>query len=281
MRKLVVFTILLTVFFGCQQGIDAEKGEVVAKVRGEYLYEADLKNAVSPGTSKNDSIMMARKFIDNWVRRQLLLNQAKKNLQPSQLDFKKQIEEYRNSLIVYAYETELIKQKLDTIVEESQIVSYYENNKANFELKYNVVKAFYVVLPLKSEQKELFVELMQNPDTLYIDSLNNLASTYALSSFISEDWIRFDDLMTSVPIDTYNQEAFLKKNRFVEIEDDSVIYLLRIDDYLLSENISPLEIEHERIRNILLYKRKMDLIKDLNEQLFENALRNNDFEIYK
>jgi hypothetical protein len=273
--------LLLAALSACTTVSDSGKGEVVAKVYGNYLYEADLKGLVASGTSKQDSIMLVKRFIDNWIRKQLLIRQAEKNLTAAQTDFSQELEDYRTSLLIYTYETELIKQKLDTVVSEAEINAYYENNKQNFELRHNLVKVVYTILPVDSEMKPAFREFMSNPDTLLLDSLDLLASSHALSYYNDTlNWIRFDDLITQIPLETLNQEAFLKSNTFVEIDDSPFCYLLRIEDYLLSEGISPLEIEYENIKNILLNQRRQALLRQTHDGLYEQALRQKVFEIY-
>ena len=130
--KHYLLLLLLAALSACTAVSDSGKGEVVAKVYGNYLYEADLEGLVSSGTSKQDSIMLVKRFIDNWIRKRLLIRQAEKNLTAAQTDFSKKLEDYRTSLLIYTYETELIKQKLDTVVSEAEITAYYENNKQNF-----------------------------------------------------------------------------------------------------------------------------------------------------
>lgn len=276
---LVLFVLIL--FNGCGPVADPDKGEVVAKVQGNYLYESDLTGVVSPGTGVQDSIQLVKSFIDNWVRKQLLIRQAEKNLTSSQMDFKKKLEDYRNSLIIYTYETELIKQKLDTLVTEEEISEYYVVNKQNFELRYNIVKVAYVVLPSDFKKKELFRKLMRNPDTLLVDSLDARAGRFALSYFNdTESWVRFDDLVANIPLETYNQEVFLRNNRFIEIDDAPFTYMIRFMDFRIKESESPMEIEHDNIKNIILNKRKQEMLRKMHDNLYEKALRDKAFEIY-
>ena len=101
----------------------------------EYLYESDIVGLVPENTSIHDSIVLVRNYINNWVQTQLMVQQAKKNLVIQQLDLDKQLENYRNSLIIYHYETELIRQKLDTVVSEQQVETYYNSHLGDFELK--------------------------------------------------------------------------------------------------------------------------------------------------
>lgn len=265
----------------CEPAADPEKGEVVAKVYGYYLYESDLTGVVPGGTPKKDSLFLVGNYIDNWVKKRLLLRQAERNLTPKQQDFTQKLDDYKNSLLIYTYENELIRQKLDTIVAEAEIEAYYEQNKGSFELRYNIVKVVYVVLPHDSEEVKDFRKLLKNSDTLSTSVIESLALQYAYSYYIGDEiWIRFDDLLEQVPIETFNQELFLRNNKYLEIDDNPFLYLIRFKDYMISESVSPLEIEHDNIRNIIINRRKQELIRSMHAELFDQALRDKVFEIY-
>jgi len=276
--------LLFLIFLGlvsCTSSIDPTRGEVVAKVYGNYLYESDMEGLVNPSVSKHDSLMLVNSFIDNWVRKQLLIRQAEKNLTAAQTNFKQKLEDYRNSLLIYNYETQLISEKLDTLVTESEIYAYYENNKDNFELRHNMVKVVYVILPIESEKKKVFQSMMNRKEDIDLDSLDVLAGNYALSYYNdTTSWIRFDDLLLQIPLQTYNEESFLKNTHFVEIDDEPYSYMVYFKNFLISEGVSPLEIEHDNIKNIILNKRKQLLLRETHQGLYEKALREKVIEIF-
>jgi hypothetical protein len=253
---------------------------IIAKVYDYELFASDLNDLVPKGTSKNDSTTIVQGFIDSWIRKNLIIHQAEYNLLPEQMDFEQKLEDYRNSLITYAYESELIRQKLDTVVSETEIKNYYNQYRADFELKYNVVKAVYVVLPIDSNRKKLFRSLL-NTRRFSSDSLENEAGRYALSYYNGyNNWIRFDDLLTQVPIKTYNQEVFLKDNRFIEFDDKPFSYLILIQDFIIAESLSPLDMEIENITNIIINKRKRELISKMHQDIYDKAVKENTFKIY-
>ena len=127
MRISVVGLILLLLLSSCHSKAD-KNVEVIASVYGKNLYKTDLENISFKGITYNDSVLRARSFIDKWINNQLLLRQAENNLDPKQLDFSKRLEEYRNSLVINKYETELIRQNLNTEVTDEQILEYYNSN---------------------------------------------------------------------------------------------------------------------------------------------------------
>jgi hypothetical protein len=265
----------------CVPGPDPERGEVVAKVYGYYLFEKDLEGVVLPGTPRKDSLFLVNNYIDSWIRKHLLLRQAERNLTPKQQDFSKQLEDYKFSLLTYAYENELIRQKLDTIVSATEIEAYYEQNKESFELRYNIVKVVYVVMPNGSAEIKNLRKLLKEPDSIHINEIEKMALDHAVSYYLGDEtWIRFDDLMEQIPIETFNQELFLRNNTYIEIDDNPFYYMIRFKDYRISESISPLELESDRIRSIILNRRKQELLRNMNNELYEQALIDGVFEIY-
>ncbi len=265
----------------CEPRPATDRGAVLAKVHGNYLYEKDLQGVVPHGTSVSDSIFLSKNFIDNWIKNRLLIRQAERNLTPKQLDFSKELDEYRNSLVVFAYESELIKQNLDTLITDTEIEQYYLNNLSNFDLKHNIVRAIYITLPIEAYEIELLRSFMTMRDTIMYDSLSYYAQQAAINYNLNDDaWVRFDHLSAIVPIETFNQELFLRNTNFIIIEDEHVTHLLLIRDYMLSGSLSPLSLVRDNIKSIILNKRKRQLIRQMHNTIFEQAIRDKLFEIY-
>ena len=273
--------VLLFSAAGCRDYLMKSDRVVVAECYGQKLYVEDLEGVVPADASRMDSIARVNAFVDSWIRTQLLIHQAEINLPPEQLDFSRQLQDYRNSLTIYAYESQMIEQYLDTVVSEEEIADYYEGHKENFQLRATMVKAAYVVLDESCKCVKDFTQVMSRRDTLIMAELDELAEQYAVSSFLDVDtWIRLDDLLKTVPMEIYNTESFLKRNRFVSFEKDDLLYLVRFEDYLMEKSVSPLEIEGENIKGIILLKRKKELLQRMNAELYERAEKEKVFEIY-
>ena len=274
----LTFLLLLT---GCDFFQRNANEVVVAECYGKYLFESDLKGIVPKNTSVMDSLQRVNSFIDSWIERQVLLHQAETNLSKEELDLKKQMEEYRNSLVIYAYETQLINQKLDTVVSEDEIAEYYEQNKEEFQLRNTMVRAAYVIMKDDCKQKETFKKLMSDPDTLLLQNLDVLAAYYAETSHLDVDnWMRLDELTNIVPMKILNLESFLKRNRFVTLDSDDFTYMVRFEEYLLEESISPLALVSDNIRSIILTQRRKQLIDKMKTATYEKAKKEHAFVKY-
>ena len=139
---LCVIPIALGMLFSCK-GPAGNSENVLARVYDDYLYESEVKGIVPEGTHGRDSVDMIKNYISSWVSQRLFLNKAEKNLRKDDINFEKQLEDYRNSLFIYQYESKLIEQNLDTLVNATEIEEYYNNNKKNFQFKNDIVKTYY------------------------------------------------------------------------------------------------------------------------------------------
>lgn len=282
MRKLGVYLLALVWLLpGCGHLVRQSERIVVAECYGNKLYADELEGLMPSSAGKLDSLTQVNAFVDSWVRKQLLVHQAEMNLAPQQLDFSKQLQDYRNSLVIYAYETQMIEQYLDTVVSQEEIADYYEKHVENFQISSTMVKVVYVILEADCKQRKEFKQLLSDRDTIDLAHLDALAEQHALSSYLDVDtWLKLDDLVEQVPVEIYNHESFLRKNKFVSFEKDNQEYMVRFEDYLLEKSTSPIELETEGIRDIILLKRQKELLARMHSDLYEQAKKEKVFEIY-
>ncbi|MBK6964648.1 MAG: hypothetical protein IPH20_12100 [Bacteroidales bacterium] len=282
--KIVLALLAASLMASCSFFDKKKQGDAVAKAYDKYLYRSDIQGIVPPGTPANDSIEIVHRFIDNWIHRQVVLNQAESNLSPEQKDFGEQLEAYRNSLIVYGYESELIRQKLDTVVSQLQIQEFYDKNPQNFQLRENIVRVSYVKIPQASASlapAKKATQLLKSGKAPDIDKLDELCqSSMLVCRLDDENWISFNDLQREIPITVDNQDNFLQNRSFFETSDSLYVYVVRIIDFKMKESLSPLSFETENIRNIIINRRKLELINQMEQEVFQKALENKDFQIF-
>ena len=79
--RILIVSLLAVLLHSC--GRDGNNGRhiPVARVLDRYLYLDDLRNIIPAGLSAEDSLTVARDFIDNWVRQQLILNKAEHRIE--------------------------------------------------------------------------------------------------------------------------------------------------------------------------------------------------------
>lgn len=244
---------------------------MVAKAYNHELRQADLRGLVGEGVSPEDSAAIVDNYVDQWVRQTVMLSKAEKNVTD---DFSRQLGEYRNNLLIYAYEQQIVNQLLDTVVTDAQIAEYYESHKDQFQLKNSIVKSVYVVAPKKSAYDAKLRAIVTK--RLFLDedivAFEELASRGGFDGYYDANaWMPFYNLQTVVPITTYNEDLFLKQNRSIVIGDDSLTYYVRILDYKVSDDFSPLELQHDNIQAIILNHRKIEILSKLQSDLLAEA----------
>jgi len=275
------FLPVLIILSSCFGGANKSSENVLARVFDEYLYESELMDIIPPGTNAKDSILISQNYINNWISQKIILNKAQRNLLQADMLFEKQLEDYRNSLIIYKYETKLISQKLDTVATDEDIEKYYNDNIGNFQLKDNIVKVYYARFDNEIPELRKIRSFFYSSTPEYRDSIEVYIESQADLYYLDDEtWILFDDVLKYVPINTYNQEAYLQNHRRIEITDDDFVYFVYFSDFKIKDGVSPLSFEKENIRQIIINKRKLEIISKMRNEVFQSALENNDFEIY-
>ena len=278
-----LYVIFLNVMFlACnQKPAKDETRKALARANNTYLYEEDVKNLVPFGTSEKDSIALVKKYIDNWVRETLVIQKAESNLTEDKKNVEKQLQDYRNSLIIFAYEKELVSQKLDTLITDAEIEEYYNNNKANFELKDNIIKVVYIKVNKTAPDMKKLQNWYKSEDAKDKALLASYCHQFAANFYLDDSsWLFFDDLLKEIPIQTYNKELFLQNNRYVEVSDSLYNYFVNIKGFKIRNSLSPISFEKDNIKNIILNKRKLLLIAKMKEDVYNDAINNNKIELY-
>ncbi len=253
----------------------------VARVFDKYLYYSDLVDAIPEGTTKEDSVIIAKGFIDTWVRNQLMLKRAEEELSDEQKDVERRIEEYRSSLLIYSYRQKLLQQKLDTLVREDEIKEYYENNLNNFILRNDIVKATFVKVPLSAPNISSVRSWTRSGSMDDLDKLEKYSINYADKfDLFNNSWVYFKTLMEQIPLTISQPSRFIKYNPNMETSDSLYHYFVHISEYKLEGDISPLELIRNDIKSILLNKRKIEFYNNLEKQVYNEGANRNQFEIY-
>ena len=133
----------------------------------------------------------------------------------------------------------------------------------------------------KSPDLEKFKKWLLSDEIKDREALGVYCSKYAANYYLDDSsWLLFDDILKEVPLETYNKELFLQNNKLVGVQDSAYIYFLNIKGFKIKNSISPLAFEKENIRNIILNKRKVELINKMKNDIYEDALAKKNFEIY-
>ncbi len=268
---------------GEQTDTRASEGKLLAQVQEAKLYEADLAGIVPVGASPEDSTEITRRYIESWIKKQLMLNQAREVVEIDEAVIERKLLDYKYDLIAYQYEKEYIEKKLDTTVSREDIERYYQENPANFELKQNIIQGFLIEIPQEVSDQEEIRLLLQNYEASDFPKLKEYCIKFAQQYHLNDTlWMDFDELIKNTPFQQIpNRVDFLQQNDFSVSQEAQAIYFLKILDYKISNQISPLSFVSNRIKNIIINQRKVALSRALEQEIYEKAKKSNSFKIYK
>jgi hypothetical protein len=288
-RSFGLFILLIFLFTGCdlirmkKDQADANSTrKPVARVENNFLYEDELTGVLSGNVSKEDSIARATAYVNSWIRKQLLIAQAMKTIDINEAEVERKVLDYRYSLIGYEYQNFYIKQNLNDSVPDEEINAYYKEHMDNFILKQNIVRGTYIRVPKGAPRTNRVKDLIFSSKEKDKEELRSYCLSFSSAYHLPDSsWIEFDKLVANSPLSEIpNKVQFLKSNPYYETSDAESLFYLRIDEYKISDNVSPLEFVKEDIKNIILNKRKVELAKKLEEEVYENASRNKEFEVF-
>lgn len=288
--SLIIFSIC---FWGCdyinlknlgQEEEETEEVEVpVAKVGNSILYQKDLAGIVTREINPTDSANLVNRYINSWIKKQLLISEAAEKINFDQASIERKVLDYRYALMVHEYKKYYVDNNLDTAVTNQEIQDYYLNNKDNFELKQNIIRGYFITVTKDAPKIDQLKKLINSDDPDDFKELKSYCFRFAETYFLEDSvWINFDEAIRNTPfVGVTNKVDFLKSNKFVEDSNEENLYFLRIKEYKISDQISPLEFVKNDIKQIILNKRKVALANQLEEEVFENAKSSNKYEIYK
>lgn len=254
----------------------------MARVYDRFLYHEELSELVPENLSGDDSAAFVQNYINAWAKDQLMLYKAEYNLTESQKNFEDQIKEYRSDLLKFAYRQEYIRQKLDTAIGNEALNQYFEESKANFLLNENILRASYMVVRNEAPKLEEAVEWFKATDSASFSKAEEYALQYSFRFDMSpKEWVTFESFAQQLNLDKQeNAVEFLKGPAIRSWQDSVNTYAIKIEEYRLKGEQAPLPYVEEVIKNVIVNRRKLQLLDKLEQNLLDDALDKKEFEVY-
>lgn len=271
-----------TFFWGCGQFRSEGQPDYLARVNNSYLSKKDVEKEIPKNSSAEDSAVFVENYITRWATKQLLVDGAKRNLsEKKQREFNDLVNDYRQELYTEAYKDVIISKKLDTTLTEQEIKNYFEDNKSNFKVNRNLVKLRYVKLPKNFPAENKIKEQFKRFNADDQAALNNETLKFGAYSLNDSVWVSTRALYKKIPpLEVEDSDKFLKKDKYIELNDSIGLYLIFVKNVRLRNEQAPLSYVKPALKQILLNKRKLKIEKELEKDITKDAIENKTFEIY-
>jgi hypothetical protein len=282
MIRNLIFLVFLT-FSSCNFFKAEQKPQAIARVGDSYLYQTEIKDLIPVGTSKEDSTLLVRNYIDRWASQKLLISAAERNLGPDKKkEFDLLIKQYKIDLYTKAYIEEVVKQSVDTVVAIEELQKYYNDNNENFRTNGTLVRLRYILLakdnPRFGTIKSKFFDFKKT-DKKFWDTYALQFKNFALNDSV---WVDMNQVYQKLPfMNPENRDQYILPGKKIEIQENANVYLVKVTNAIDKNQISPFEYIKPTLKEVILNKRKLELIKKFEKEITDDAIKNNDYEIYK
>lgn len=275
------YIIVFLSLFGCKNALEQKEQEekkIVASAGNESLTEESFVDDFIVGGKGKDSVQDAKRTIEAWAIESLFYQEALEKLTDEEIDIKRQVENYKRSLVNYIYQSKLIEANLDTAVSMDEIEVYYNTHRDNFILKENIIKVNYFKVPLKVPVLNKIKKLVWSNNPKDVDLLKNLITQNAENFYMNDSaWLFLDDIKKEIPALSEQPDFNLSKGRLIEFSDDVYYYYLKVKDVKIKNALSPMSFEYKNIKKFIINNRKTQLIKLYKQDLLEKAMASKTF----
>jgi hypothetical protein len=282
MNRTLFLILIICLTAGCKKSDTATKRIPVAEIDKVVLYYDEMPRLIQRGINEADSTAIIQNYINKWAKRELMLQKAEDNLSAGmKADIDRELEETRINLLIYQYQRQMMLEKMDTVISEAEMEKYYSSNEISFLLSSNIVKALFIKLPLETPDVDKIKKLARSNSQNDLQQLESLCFQFAEKfDDFNEQWIPMSRLSVELQEDIDNEENFLRRNTFFEASDSASVYLISIRDYRLRSTLAPFEYVRDDIKRIIWNTRRFEFIQNLENGIYNEALKKNSFKIY-
>ena len=289
-----ILVLSLTLCAGCGQTTFTTSGfgeDVVAEAYGEVLTWDSLAQRVPDALSLEDSAAFAERLIDRWMREQVMLAQADAQLKEERTSLNAALEAYRKSLLINTYETRYVESRLDTDVDDREVLAYYEDHPELFTLHDHAVRVLYMHLPdPKSSSIALGAPWTKRDTRAWDKEVDQLKAWLSAADSVSipllerwcmehgavhhvdhEAWWRIAELLDEVPLSLYRVEDQIQRTSPLTFTAEGRVYFVRFLEHGLKGKVAPLDVARDQIEELVLQGRRQRMLDALRDTLFQQA----------
>ena len=278
--KHICLLALPALLFACREEVSYVERTSIASVGNIHLYKDEVDIIYAQQGRGADSTAFMQNYIERWAIDVLFYEKAKENVALTD-EIDKMVENYRTSLIQNLYQDRLITQQLIPSISDTQVQMFYEKERDLFELTEPYVKGFYVQLPAKASKVRDVRKWCLRKGQDDLEELEKLCSENDYDyRFFMEEWIPFGDLAHKLPLTDQQLMDRLSKKSTIEFKEGKYTYFVCADSILKRNDIKPIEMVSNEIKELLLNSQKANFIKKVKRSLYEDALKNGQVILY-
>ena len=278
---LSLFILSLIVFGSCKSKTPDVARKPYLEVEGKFLYADEIEQVIPPNVNDTDSTEIAQSYVRKWATDVLMYENAKRNI-TNKAEIDELVENYRKSLTIHQYQQRMIEQRLPKEPAEEDLKAFYSQYGQQLLLTENTLKGLLLVVPKNAQKMANVRGWVQSANSKSLESIEKYSIQNAISyDYFGDKWLPLSEVLKKIPLKIEDAAHFLSANKFVETQDSTQHYFLRILSYRLSGQIEPYDMARKRISNILLNKQKADFISKFENEIYDDAVKDETITFFK
>lgn len=259
----------------CSENTTTEQKGTLVKINERTLTKEDVLSVLPKKLSSADSLLWAESYIKQWVKDNLVYDVALRNLDDdNRAEIDRLVDSYRRSLVRYRYQEQLVHERLSANITDEEKQKFYDENQDQFVLDHSLVKGLFLKIPIDAPNLDEVKKWYRSTSEASIEKIEKYSVQNALVyDYFYDKWVSFDEVVANIPIKVTNETEFLRTHSFVETADSSYCYLLNIEEYVAKGKIAPFEYANTQISDMLVNQRKVQFLKNFEEELYNDAIR--------
>lgn len=270
--KTFMYLMLIPLMLKMCASDDASDDRVrLAKVGSDVIYLDEAVQGMPKGLSAKDSTAYVQQYLKNRVKELLMYDQAVKNI-PQGQNIDVLVENYRRSLIIYAYQQQVLNEKMQNNITDTEIQVFYENNRDRFSAGHDLIKGVFVKIPKSAPDLAKLKKLYKNSSNEAFTQIENYCvQNGGQFEYFLDRWVILDDILDQISYDTGKNADFLRTRSTLDVVVGEFEYLLYVNDFVLAGSTAPLEYVKDEVRNIVVNTRKTEFIHRFEQDLLREA----------
>ena len=243
------------------------------------LYLSNLEGMIPEGMSSEDSSLIISAFRERWLRDAVMMHEAERNI-PSDLNLDKLVRDYRASLVRLNYEKVLVEQLLDSTITEAELTGFYEKNKDQYQLETPIIQCRFIKIDRSKDGINELQQWWNKGSAVSLEKMEPYCKDHAAIYQLQDStWLKVDDIAAYMPAGMLTVDNVSYRRDFVQREED-VIYFFKILDLVPKTEIAPFSYIEDQARKVILHRRKMKVLDDMKQKMYEEALRKKNIQTY-
>ncbi len=283
MKRLFLFmpslwVLLLITLVSCTSEAPSEvQDPVLAQVFNKTLVLSDIDGIVDPINNQEDSLHLIQSFVDRWVREAILMHEAEKHV-TQDMGLDQLVRDYRLSLVLNNFEQALFENELDTVITDLDVEQYFNANKEQFRLSYDIVRYFLIKLPESSPNVDAVIQWWTNKERALLPDLKEALKGDGAYFVLNQlQWHSLQNLKKKLP---KKRAKRLSESLDDVLTNNNYLYFLKIFEIRKKGDLPPISFVRDQVEKIILHGRKMKLIEDKKAALYQKEINTENVKIF-